>query len=142
MRFASGVCVPCTFRLRRCWMPALPSAPLQQPKGKNGMADSREDRFVIGVGASSELASSLEGISTHPDPIGCDFNLPLKAVFYPLGFAVEISTNCPEVLAAAEQNWKSFDKAYSAPPVQVRIAVIEGQGAHCPPPPNCRGQRN
>ncbi len=123
-------------------MAALASL-LNQPKGKkNGMAESRQEKFVTGVGASSELSSSPEELSTHPDPIGCDFNLPLKAVFYPLGFAVEISTNCPEVLAAAEQNWKSFDKAYSAPPVQVRIAVIEGQGAHCPPPPNCRGQRN
>ncbi len=124
-------------------MPALASALLQRPKGKkNEMADSREERFVIDVGGSSELASSPGGLSTHPDPIGCDFNLPLKAVFYPLGFAVEISTNCPEVLAAAEDNWKSFDKVYSAPPVQVRIAVIEGQATHCPPPPNCRGQRN
>jgi hypothetical protein len=96
----------------------------------------------MGAGGSSELACSPQALSAHPDPIGCDFNLPLKAVFYPLGFAVEISTNSPEVLAAAEENWKSFNKVFSAPPVKVHIAVIDDQSTHCPPHPACRGQRN
>lgn len=123
-------------------MPALASVLLQLLKGKkNGMADSTAG-IVVGAGGSSELARSLQQLRARPDPIGCDFNLPLKAVFYPLGFAVEISTNSPEVLAAAEENWKSFNKVFSAPPVQVHIAVTEGQAIGCPPPPSCRGRRN
>ncbi|HEY3616844.1 MAG TPA: aldolase [Candidatus Sulfotelmatobacter sp.] len=106
------------------------------------MAESTAQKLSIGADGAYELAPFREGLSAHPDPIGCDFNLPLKALYYPLGFAVEISTNCPAVLAAAEQNWKSFYKAFSAPPVQVRIAVTEGQATDCPPPPTCRGQRN
>jgi hypothetical protein len=80
--------------------------------------------------------------SVRPDPIGCDFSLPLKAVFHPLGFPVEVSTNCADVLAAAEENWKSFDKVFSAVPVQLHIAVSAGQASECPPPPTYRGQRN
>ena len=56
-------------------------------------------------------AERIADVSTvRPDPIGCDFSLPLKAIFHPLGFPVEIATNCADVLAAAEENWKSFDK--------------------------------
>lgn len=106
------------------------------------MTDSTAERLVIGTSEFSELACSAERLSARPDPIGCDFNLPLKGVFHPLGFTVEISTNCAEVLAAAEENWKSFEKVFAAPPVQVRIAMIEGPVNDCPPPPTCRGQRN
>jgi hypothetical protein len=103
------------------------------------MVESTAQKLPIGTGGS---ATPGEGLSARPDPLGYDFNLPLKAVYYPFGFAVEISTNSPAVLAAAEQNWKSYSKAFSAPPVQVRIAVTEGQTTDCPPPPTCRGQRN
>ena len=106
------------------------------------MAESTTQQLAIGGDVSYETATLGEGLSTHPDPLGYDFNLPLKAVYYPLGFAVEISTNCPAVLSAAEQNWKSYSRAFSVPPVRVRIAVTEGQATDCPPPPTCRGQRN
>ena len=88
-------------------------------------------------------AERIADVSTvRPDPIGCDFSLPLKAVFHPLGFPVEIATNCAEVLAAAEENWKSFDNVFSAVPVQLHIAVSKGHASECPPPPTYRGQRN
>jgi hypothetical protein len=106
------------------------------------MDESTVGRLVMAAEGFSELACSPQELSAHPDPIGCDFNFSLKAVFYPLGFAVEISTNAPQVLAAAQENWKSFHKVSCAPPVQVRIAVMDGQATHCPPPPTCRGQRN
>lgn len=76
------------------------------------------------------------------DPIGCDFSLPLRGIFHPLGFSVEILTNCEDVLAAAEQNWKSFDRIFPAPPVQLRIAVAGDRTTKTLPPPTCRGQRN
>lgn len=76
------------------------------------------------------------------DPIGCDFSLPLKSMFHPLGFPVEIATNCTDVLAAANENWKSFSQVFAVQPVQLRIAVRKGQATQCPPPPTCRGQRN
>jgi hypothetical protein len=104
------------------------------------------DRATIpaapGRSVSSPLGLATKAIKPEPDPIGCDFRLPFKSVFHPLGFAVEIATNCADVLAAANENWKSFHKQITMPPVQLRIAVSKGQASQCPPPPTCRGQRN
>src|SRR5580704_18076379 len=114
IRFVGDVCVLCTFRTRKHLRPALPSvAVMQRPGEQNGMTEPTAERIA--------------DVSTvRPDPIGCDFSLPLKAVFHPLGFPVEIATNCAEVLAAAEENWKSFDNVFSAVPVQLHIAVSKG----------------
>src|SRR5258707_1619361 len=106
------------------------------------MADPTAERPTLNQDGASQFASSPEGLGADPDPIGCDFSLPLNAIFHPLGFTVEIATNCEDVLAAAAENWKSFDKAFPAPPVQLRIAVLEGQASQPLPPPTCRGQRN
>jgi len=100
------------------------------------------DRLVLDCGSSSELALASESPVSNPDPIGCDFELPLKAVFYPLGFPVEIATNSGDVLAAARENWKSFHSKFDVAPVQLRIAVRTGSINSCLPPPTCRGQRN
>ena len=106
------------------------------------MADPMAVSPEFGHDSTTEFPRSSEGLSTHPDPIGCDFSLPLNAVFHPLGFTAEIATNCEHVLAAAEENWKSFDKVFTTPPVQLRIAVLKGQASPPLPPPTCRGQRN
>jgi hypothetical protein len=76
--------------------------------------------------------------STHHDPVLSDFRLPLRAVYYPLGFAVEIATNSGEVLAAAEESWGRFQKAFSEPPVRLEIGVTAEDSQEClPPPPSC-----
>ncbi len=100
------------------------------------------DRIALDSGISSELAFASESSGPDLDPIGCDFELPLKAVFYPLGFPVEIATNSGDVLAAARENWKSFRSRFDVAPVQLRIAVRNEYVNPCPPPPTCRGQRN
>jgi hypothetical protein len=102
------------------------------------MPDLAAERVVLNLASDFPRETS----SAPPDPIGCDFSLPLKAVFYPLGFAVEIVTNCAQILAAAEENWKLFDKVFAAPPVQLRIAVLDDRLSQNLPPPTCRGQRN
>jgi hypothetical protein len=104
----------------------------------SGMPDLTAERVVRNPTSDFPREAS----SALPDPIGCDFSLPLKAVFYPLGFTVEIATNCAQVLAAAEENWKLFDKVFPAPPVQLRIAVLDDRTSQNLPPPTCRGQRN
>lgn len=92
--------------------------------------------------ASFKLASPGEMSSLGHDPIGCDVSLPLQAVFHPLGFPVEVATNCADVLMAAEANWKLFQKAFPSPALQLRIAVSESQDNQRLLPPTCRGQRN
>jgi hypothetical protein len=124
-------------------MSVLLSMLLKRPNaGKDEMADPTADNIALDPRGSLELESRLEESSPRPDPIGCDFSLPLKAVFYPLGYAVEIATNSADVLEAAEENWKSFDPVFTAPPVEIRIAALDGHPGGCPPPPTCRGQRN
>lgn len=105
------------------------------------MAEPAADDTTLETEVSTRL-SALHQPEVHPDPIGCDFKLPLKAVFYPLGFTVEVATNSLDVLAAAEENWKSFGKRFSDPPVQLRVAVLEGRVTENLVPPVCRGQRN
>jgi hypothetical protein len=107
-------------------------------EGKSNMADP----VALDSGISSEFALPLKSPGLDLDPIGCDFELPLKAIFYPLGFPVKIATNSTDVLAAAGENWKSFQREFDVPPVQLRIAVRTGSINPCLPPPICRGQRN
>jgi HPr serine kinase-like protein len=84
-------------------------------------------------------------VTTDPltnDPVLYDLELPLRAVYYPVGFSVEIATNSEQVLAAAEESWGCFPRVLDEPPVLLRIAVMEGGKSECPPPPTVRGQRN
>src|ERR1700740_1731766 len=71
----------------------------------NGMSDARGKIMLESCGPS-ELEYRREELAPRYDPIGCDFNLPLKGVFHPLGFTVEIATNSDPVLEAAEEGWK------------------------------------
>jgi hypothetical protein len=79
---------------------------------------------------------------TKIDPLLCNLELPLEAIYHPLGFSVEIATNSPEVLEGAEESWGHFRKVFPEPPVQIRIGVLEGGRAECPPAPVVRAQRN
>jgi hypothetical protein len=91
----------------------------------------------------SEVPELTNGAATFlPDPLRCDIDLPLKAVFHPLGFTLEVATNSSAVLAAAQESWGRFQQCFSEPPVQLRIAVVEGGRNDCPPPPVARGQRS
>jgi hypothetical protein len=76
------------------------------------------------------------------DPLLCDFEMPLQAVYYPLGFSLQIATNSQEILAAAEESWGHFPRVFPGPALQLRIGVVEGESGECPAEPICRGQRN
>lgn len=88
------------------------------------------------------MTISNQAPATKYDPILCDFDLPLEAVYYPRGFAVEIATNSSRVLQAAEESWGLSQQSFSEVPIQVSIAVAEGGPDACPAPPVCRGRRN
>lgn len=65
------------------------------------------------------------------DPVLCDMKMPLHAVFYPLGFKLEIFTNSPEVIAAARESWGHFQSTFAQPPLQLRVGVMgAGNRAH------------
>jgi hypothetical protein len=79
---------------------------------------------------------------TANDPVLCDLEMPLRGVYYPRGFAVEITTNSQEVLECAQESWGQSPKTFSAPPLQLRVGVL-GDGAGIRPPiPTSRAWRN
>lgn len=75
------------------------------------------------------------------DPLLCNVELPLRAIFYPLGFAVEIATNAQAILDLAEESWGHFRQSYTRPTLQFRITVTEGGSSECPPAPSVRAQQ-
>jgi len=95
--------------------------------------------------------SEIEGLNndigawlapTVGDQLLCDIEFPLRATYYPRGFAVEIITNSPEVLAGARESWGLFHPAFSDPPLQLRVGVMGTGSGLCPPIPTCRAWRN
>jgi hypothetical protein len=69
------------------------------------------------------------------DALLCDMELPLHATFYPLGFAVEIITNDPDVLVAANESFGHRRLRRGSTALQVRIGISEAGGSGCPPEP-------
>ena len=75
------------------------------------------------------------------DPLLCKMELPLRAVFYPLGFAVEISTNSQAVLDAARESWSGLTQRHSSPMLRIGFAITAGESGDCPPAPVVRAHR-
>jgi hypothetical protein len=75
-------------------------------------------------------------------PMSQHTELPLQAVFYPLGFPVHIATNSEGILNAAAFSWEGIPKLFDTPPIELRICVTAGHSSHCPSAPVFRMQRN
>ncbi len=80
--------------------------------------------------------------SIAQDSVCCFAEMPLKGVFHPLGFSVDISTNSREVLTAAEESWGRCAKAFSEPAVHLRVGVVDAENGVCPQEPTWRAWRN
>ncbi len=88
------------------------------------------------------VLETLEEQTFIDDPLLCKVDLPLRAVFYPLGFAFEITTNSQAVLDAAGQSWAHTKQRDSGPVLRLRIGVTRGTSQNCPPAPVVRCQQN
>ena len=74
--------------------------------------------------------------SSRPqDSLLCDMELPLRRTFYPLGFAVEVLTNRPEVLEAADDSFGHNHLLRRSEQLVVRVGITGGSGTGCPPVP-------
>lgn len=67
-----------------------------------------------------------------------DMELPLRQTFYPLGFAVEIATNHPEVLLAAAESFGHRRLRHGSAALTIHIGVTPDVGLQCPPEPTRR----
>jgi energy-coupling factor transporter ATP-binding protein EcfA2 len=72
------------------------------------------------------------------DALLYDMELPLRATFYPLGFAVDILTNDPAVLLAAQESFGHRRLRHGNTALQIRIGVSATGGDVCPPEPTRR----
>ncbi|MDW5265156.1 MULTISPECIES: aldolase [Acidobacteriaceae] len=72
------------------------------------------------------------------DSLLYDFELPFHRTFYPLGFAVEIMTNDPDVLVAANESFGHRRLRRGSIALQVRIGISSGGSSKCPPEPTRR----
>src|SRR6516165_8199084 len=86
------------------------------------------------------MASTTNRNPKH-DPLLHDFELPLRAIYHPLGFSVEIATNCHEVLLAAQESWGHFHKAFPGPLLRICIGVLDDGSTICALPPVVRARR-
>jgi hypothetical protein len=67
-----------------------------------------------------------------------------RAIFFPLGFPVEVRTNSPDVLEAAAQSWGKFDRQFDVDPIVIQLGVTSN-AKNCsslPPAPFCRIQEH
>lgn len=76
--------------------------------------------------------------SRPQDALLYDMELALRKTVYPLGYPVEVITNEPEVLAAAEESFSHVRLLREGTSLQLRIGVSYGSGAKCPPQPTRR----
>jgi hypothetical protein len=82
--------------------------------------------------------SNAENNDLKPSPDGqvlSDIVMPYRSTFFPLGFPLEIITNSPDVLEAAEQSWGKFLCRFDAPPLLLRLGVTSHPQEYPSPPP-------
>jgi hypothetical protein len=95
--------------------------------------------MVNGVTQQECSGTEEAGISCRPqDALRCDMELPHRGIFYPLGYPVEIITNDPVVLKAANESFGHSRLTRAQAPLQIRVGVSR-EGPHdCPPEPTRR----
>lgn len=62
-------------------------------------------------------------MNAKQDPLGYDLPLPLTARYYPMGFPLEVATNSPEVIAAADWLWKQYPPVCGPGGAVLRVRV-------------------
>lgn len=65
-------------------------------------------------------------------------DMPLRAIFYPYGYPVEVYTNFEDVLTQYEEMWGNFEKQHSNEPIRIDVQVIDSEEKECPPEPTYR----
>jgi energy-coupling factor transporter ATP-binding protein EcfA2 len=86
------------------------------------------------VGTCALPASALSSTPPQDALLGA-MDLPYRKVFFPLGYSVEIVTNEPAVLCAAEESFGHAASSQRHTSLQVRVGVISGRSSVCPPEP-------
>jgi hypothetical protein len=78
--------------------------------------------------------------STLADPLLYDTELSREFTVFPMGQAVEISTNSSAIQNAALSLWSRYPPLFDSPPIGLRVAVSDEEAAAPLPAPVPRGQ--
>lgn len=91
----------------------------------------------------TRLTEGNSGQGVEGGPLLPHAELPLHAVYFPLGFPLEVFSNSPAVMTAADRSWKHFQPRFTDPPLELRIQVMDDREcATLPPAPTCTMQWN
>ena len=60
--------------------------------------------------------------------------MPLRGIFYPAGFPLEITTNSSAVIAAGAESWSHYGQVSKRKPIRLRVLVEDGPGEPAPQP--------
>jgi hypothetical protein len=74
------------------------------------------------------------------DPLLSKLPFPHRAVFYPLGFPLEVETNSPEVLHALSKSWQIFPQQFTEEPLRMSVGVSQGDWPTLPQAPLLRSR--
>lgn len=74
------------------------------------------------------------------DPLLCNFELPFRETFYPLGFALDVATNSRDIILASRESWSMRTRHFQEPAARLRIAVRDEASRQCPGEPTFRGR--
>jgi hypothetical protein len=89
--------------------------------------------------AGADLRTSDGQVSRRPqDDLLCEMDLPLRGIFFPLGYSIEITTNSPAVLTAATESFGHARASRGETKLKIRIGVSGDGGSACPPEPTRR----
>jgi len=99
-----------------------------------------ELRYAPQKAQSSDVNS---GQGVEGAPLLPHAELPLHAVYFPMGFPLEVFSNSAAVMAVAEQSWKHFQPRFTDRSLDLRIQVTDDEDSPTPPSvPSCTLQWN
>jgi hypothetical protein len=89
----------------------------------------------IGASERREPVNSFDPYLYHAE-------MPFTAVYYPLGFPLELTTNSEAVLQVAKESWGAFSPQFEVPALQLKIGVLDDGSTECPAALSFRAHRN
>jgi len=76
------------------------------------------------------------------DPVFSSFELPLRHIFFPIGYPLLLETNSRDVILAAEEGWGANQRMFDRDPVRVCLGVTDSDTQSPAPPALIRAREN
>lgn len=111
---------------------ATSSYPLNVMSGGEGLALRR---LASATGESKPMRDGVRAPRILAGPCYAAASFPFQADVFPLGFLLRIKSSHPSVIEIAQDTWSCFVPKVSAPPLELRFVVSEGNEASCGPEP-------